>query len=103
MRDITSGFFIGLGLAMGFVPILIASLLQRRNMIVEMIDRMDGYWKDRDKKNKKNPSNGFFIGTFFTLPLPIFITDKLMLITRQKGKTDKPDSRRSIFDKQKIK
>ncbi len=43
MKNIAAIFF-GLGLGMGLVPIIIASLIMRHNLFIEVIDRMDGYW-----------------------------------------------------------
>lgn len=45
MKNIIAGTLVGVGLAAGFLPILIASLLVRHNLYVEILDRMDDFWK----------------------------------------------------------
>lgn len=45
MRRNIAGLLFGIGLCVGFLPILIASLLVKHNLFIEAIDRMDGYWK----------------------------------------------------------
>jgi len=43
-KILLSGFLFGVGLGMGFIPILIASAIMKKNLYVELIDRMDKYW-----------------------------------------------------------
>ena len=50
VRDIAASILFGLGLGMGFIPILIASLLIKENLFLECFDRMDGFWRDRGWK-----------------------------------------------------
>lgn len=45
MRHNIAGLLIGIGLAFGFLPILIASLLIKHNLFIEIINRMDEFWK----------------------------------------------------------
>lgn len=45
MKANITGLLFRLGLAMGFIPILVASFLVRRNLFIESIDRMDEFWK----------------------------------------------------------
>lgn len=45
--DVVAGVLFGIGLAMGFLPIALASLIVKRNLFVECIDRMDGVWRSR--------------------------------------------------------
>lgn len=47
VKDVVAGGLFGVGLAMGVLPILVASLLVRQNLFVVAIDRMDGFWKER--------------------------------------------------------
>ncbi len=42
------GLLIGVGLCMGFLPILIASLLVKHNLFIEIIDRIDVFWKETE-------------------------------------------------------
>lgn len=44
-----SSILFGLCLGCGIIPILIASLIMRHNLIIEVIDRMDEYWKQELK------------------------------------------------------
>lgn len=45
--DIMAGLLVGVGLALGFIPILIASLLVRHNLFNEILGRMDEFWRAR--------------------------------------------------------
>lgn len=47
VRGIAARLFFGIGLGIGFIPILIASLLIKENLFLECIDRMDGFWIDK--------------------------------------------------------
>jgi hypothetical protein len=47
LSDCIAGGFLGIGFAMGFFPILIASLIIQHNLFLEMIERMDSFWKER--------------------------------------------------------
>jgi len=49
----------GLGLAIGFIPILIASFIMKENLFNVCITRMDKYWLERldDLRTKQNVSN----------------------------------------------
>lgn len=50
MKKNIAGLLFGVGLVMGCVPILIASLLVKKNLFIEAIDRMDGFWKELEKQ-----------------------------------------------------
>ena len=45
IRFLIAGLFFGLGLSMGFLPILIASIIAGDNLYNEIIERMDQYWR----------------------------------------------------------
>lgn len=45
--DLVAGVLVGIGLAMGSVPILIASLLVRQNLFLVIWNRMDEFWRAR--------------------------------------------------------
>ena len=47
-KDAVAGALLGVGLAFGFIPILIACLLTKTNLFVVVIDRMDDFWKSRE-------------------------------------------------------
>ncbi len=38
----------GIGLGAGFIPILIASLIMKDNLFLEIIERMDAYWEEKE-------------------------------------------------------
>lgn len=48
-RDVIAGVLFGVGIAFGFIPILLASLLVRENLFLEVFDRMDNFWKSRQR------------------------------------------------------
>lgn len=50
MKNNIAGLLFGIGLLMGCVPIFIASLLVKKNLLIEAIDRMDSFWKELEKK-----------------------------------------------------
>lgn len=41
-----AAFLFGVGLACGALPLIAASLLIKKNLLIETIDRMDGFWKE---------------------------------------------------------
>lgn len=43
MKNNIAGILIGIGLAFGFIPILLASIIMNNNMFIEIIDRLDKY------------------------------------------------------------
>jgi hypothetical protein len=45
--DIFAAILIGIGLSMGVIPIALASLLVKENLLLVIWDRMDGYWRER--------------------------------------------------------
>ena len=45
--DKIAGAFLGIGLFMAFIPILLASLLVRENLFLILMDKMDEFWKSR--------------------------------------------------------
>lgn len=47
-----AGILFGIGLAIGCVPIALASLLVRENLFTVCIDRMDTYWKQTAEANR---------------------------------------------------
>jgi|TARA_B100001059_G_scaffold235734_1_gene282564 hypothetical protein len=53
MKNVIAGLLVGVGIAIGFLPILIASLLVKHNLFIEIIDRMDGYWKSLEQRQLK--------------------------------------------------
>lgn len=52
MRNNIAGLLFGIGLFMGCVPIFIASLLVNKNLFIEAIERMDGFWKELENQPK---------------------------------------------------
>lgn len=50
VRGLAAGIFFGIGLGVGFIPILIASLLIKENLFLECFDRMDGFWREQGWK-----------------------------------------------------
>ena len=48
-KDSIAGLLIGFGLVLGFIPIAIASLLINKNLFIEIISRMDLFWKEREQ------------------------------------------------------
>jgi len=48
--DIAASILFGLGMAMGFLPIALASLIVKQNLFTECFDRMDGFWRSRGWK-----------------------------------------------------
>lgn len=51
MKDRTAGILFGIGLALGFLPILLASMLVKENLFVVCIDCMDTFWEGRESKS----------------------------------------------------
>lgn len=45
--DLVAGVLVGIGLAMGSIPIIIASLLVKRNLFLVIWNRMDEFWRTR--------------------------------------------------------
>ena len=45
MKQEVAGLLLGVGIAMGSIPILIASIMMGDNLFIEIVDRMDSYWK----------------------------------------------------------
>jgi len=45
--DLAAAVLFGLGLAMGFLPIAVASLMVKRNLFTECLDRMNDFWQSR--------------------------------------------------------
>lgn len=45
--DVVAAVLFGLGLALGFLPIGLASLIVKRNLFFECIDRMGVVWRSR--------------------------------------------------------
>ena len=45
MKQEVAGLLVGVGIAMGSIPILIASIMMGDNLFIEIVDRMDSYWK----------------------------------------------------------
>ena len=45
MKNNISGALIGFAMALGFIPLFIASIIQKNNMFIEILDRLDDYWK----------------------------------------------------------
>lgn len=51
MKNSIAGILIGMGLAFGFLPILIASIILKENMFVTILDLLDRFfWKPRLKE-----------------------------------------------------
>lgn len=50
--DNLAGLLVGVALALGFIPLLIASFLIRENLFLIILDQMDQYWKTRAEKRK---------------------------------------------------
>lgn len=45
--DVVAAILFGMGLGMGFIPILIASLMVKRNLMLECFNRMNDFWRSR--------------------------------------------------------
>ncbi len=45
--DVVAAVLFGIGLAMGILPIAVASLIVKHNLFTECISRMDAFWRSR--------------------------------------------------------
>ncbi|MGX1201251.1 hypothetical protein ACSSVV_001719 [Marinobacter sp. MBR-105] len=45
--DVVAAILFGIGLAMGLLPIAVASLIVKRNLFTECFSRMDPFWRSR--------------------------------------------------------
>jgi hypothetical protein len=56
-RNNIAGSLIGIGMGIGFFPILIASILIKKNVFVEIIQRMDSFWKELENEQNTELNN----------------------------------------------
>jgi hypothetical protein len=45
--DVVASILLGIGLALGIIPILIASLTIKQDLMLVIFDKMDLYWRSR--------------------------------------------------------
>lgn len=45
--DVVASTLLGIGLALGIIPILIANLIIKQNLMLVIFDKMDLYWRSR--------------------------------------------------------
>ena len=45
------GFLFGIGIGIGSPFIILASIIDGHNLIKELFDRMDSFWKEREANN----------------------------------------------------
>ena len=45
------GFLFGIGIGIGSPFIILASLIEGHNLVLELMDRMDDFWKEREVNN----------------------------------------------------
>jgi hypothetical protein len=45
--DVVAAVLFGIGLAMGILPIAVASLIVKHNLFTECFSRMDAFWRSR--------------------------------------------------------